>query len=201
MIVANTVKQLAHDRRSARLIELAIRLSVFALLIYLSFVLIAPFLTIAIWSTVITVALYPLYCRIVHLFRGRRQIAAIVLTLLSFLVVIGPATWLILGLLDGIQTLYSQLALSGSLVPQPRESVRNWPLVGDRIFQIWSLAADNLRAAMEAVGPQLKQMASSLLQIAAGAGVGALKFFVALAVAGFLYAPAPTIVDFHQFGC
>jgi predicted PurR-regulated permease PerM len=43
-------------------IEVTIRLAVLGLLLYLSFTLIQPFITIAIWSVVLTVALYPLFC-------------------------------------------------------------------------------------------------------------------------------------------
>lgn len=195
VVVPRSSQERSRDRSSARLIELAIRLSVLALLLYLSITLIAPFLTIAIWSTVITVALYPLYCRIVDFFGGRRRLAAVVLTIVSFLVVMGPATWLILGLVDGVKTLYGRIELSELLVPQPREAVRHWPLIGEQIFQLWNLAANNLRAALETLAPHLKQMGSSLLQVVADAGVGALKFFAAIVVAGFLYAPAPAIVE------
>ncbi len=72
---------------SARIFELAIRLSVLGLLVYLCFTLISPFLTVAIWSAVIAVALHPLYSRIVDLLNGRRKIAAVLLTLLTYLVV------------------------------------------------------------------------------------------------------------------
>jgi predicted PurR-regulated permease PerM len=143
---------------------------------------------------VITVALYPLYDRMVHLLGGRRRLAALVLTIISLLVVIGPASWLILGLIDGIKTLYSRLELLGSFVPQPNEAIKSWPLIGEQLFQMWSLAASNLTAAFEAVAPHLKEVGTGLLKIVADAGLGALKFFAAIIVAGFLYAPAPAIV-------
>jgi predicted PurR-regulated permease PerM len=45
------------------------------------------------------------------------------------------------------------------------------------------------------IAPQLKPLASTLLQIAAGAGTGTIKFFIAIVVAGFLFSPAPTLVN------
>jgi hypothetical protein len=47
------------DRLTATWVELAIRLGVLGLLLFFSFTLIRPFITIAIWSVVLTVALYP----------------------------------------------------------------------------------------------------------------------------------------------
>ena len=80
------------DQLAATWIELAIRLGMLALLLYLSFILVSPFITIAIWSVVLTVALYPLYDRMVPWLGGRRGLAAALLTVISLLVVIGPAT-------------------------------------------------------------------------------------------------------------
>jgi predicted PurR-regulated permease PerM len=129
-------------------IEVTIRLAVLGLLLYLSFTLIQPFITIAIWSIVLTVALYPVYDWMVRHLGGRRRLAAVLLTLISLLVIIGPATWLALG----------------------------------------------------RVAPHLRPVGSALLQIAAEAGTGTIKFFIAIFVAGFLFSPAPSLVEtMHRF--
>jgi predicted PurR-regulated permease PerM len=182
------------EQATARWIELVIRLSVLALLLYLSLTLIRPFLTIVIWSVVLVVALYPLYERTVGWLGGRRRLSAILLTLVSLLIVIGPATWLLLSLLDTIGTLANRLDLSHPVLPQPYESVRAWPVIGEQAYQFWLLASSNLSAALAKIAPHLKPVGSSLLNLATEAGTGALKFLIAIVVAGFLYPPAPTLV-------
>jgi hypothetical protein len=72
------------------------------------------------------------------------------------------------------------------------------PFVGHRqwdISKFWDLASTKFRAAFAKIAPQLKPFASILPQIAAGAGTGAVKFFVAIVVAGFLFSPAPMLVN------
>ena len=91
------------DQLTATWIELTIRLGVLGLLLYWSFTLVRPFISIAIWSVVLTVALYPLYDWIVRQLGGRRRLAAVLLTILSLVMVIGPATWLVLGLIDSLR--------------------------------------------------------------------------------------------------
>jgi predicted PurR-regulated permease PerM len=81
---------------------LAIRLGVLALLLYWSLVLVRPFISIVIWSVVLTVALYPLFEWTSFYLGGRPRIAAALITILSLLIVIGPATWLALGLVDSL---------------------------------------------------------------------------------------------------
>ena len=97
------------DQLTATWVELSIRIGVLALLLYWTFTLVRPFVTIAIWSAVLTVALYPVYDWMVGQLGGRRRLAAVLLTFLSLLIVIGPTTWLVLGLVDGVQTMSERL--------------------------------------------------------------------------------------------
>jgi predicted PurR-regulated permease PerM len=176
-------------------VELAIRLGVLSLILYLSFTLVHPFIGVAIWSVVLTVALYPMYDWMVEHLGGRRRLAAILLTILSLLIVIGPATWLALGLIDSLRTLSEHLDLSVLSLPPPPDTVKNWPIIGNPTYQFWDLASTNFQAAFAKVAPQLKPVGSTLLQIAADAGTGAIKFVIAVVVAGFLFSPAPSLVN------
>lgn len=185
----------AQDRLTATWIELAIRLAVLGLLFYFAFILVNPFLTIAIWAVVLAVALYPAYERMTGWLGGRRRLAAAVLTILGLLVLFGPATWLALSLIEGVSSLSQRFDLAQFTVPSPPAMVKDWPLIGQPIYQFWELASTNLQAAVTKVAPQLRPVGSSLLAIAAGAGTGALQFVIGLIVAGFLFAPAPALVD------
>jgi predicted PurR-regulated permease PerM len=185
----------SRDQLTATWVELTVRLGVLGLLLYLSFTLVRPFITIAIWSVVLTVALYPMYDWMVGRLGGRRRLAAVLLTIFNLLIVIGPATWLTLGLIDSLRTLSDELNLSALTLPPPPAAVKDWPLVGDSIYQFWNLASTNFQAAFAKIAPQLKPLGGILLQIAEGAGIGAIKFFVAIFVAGFLFSPAPSLVD------
>ena len=183
------------DQLTATWVELSIRIGVLALLLYWTFTLVRPFVTIAIWSAVLTVALYPVYDWTVGQLGGRRRLAAVLLTLLSLLIVIGPTTWLVLGLVDGVQSLSERLDPSALTLPQPPATIKSWPLVGEPIYQFWDLASKNLGAALGMVVPQLKPLGSAMLLIAADAGGGMIKFFLAIIVAGFLFSPAPALLD------
>ena len=64
------------DLRTASIVELAIRIGALGLLLYFALMLIWPFITVAIWSVVIAVALYPAYERLAHWLGVRRRLAA-----------------------------------------------------------------------------------------------------------------------------
>ena len=107
----------ARDRLTANSIELIIRVGVLALLLYWSFILIRPFITIAIWSVVLTVALYPVYEYLVDKIGGRRGLAAILLTIVNLLVVIGPVVWLAISLAETFGMLSERFDLAALALP------------------------------------------------------------------------------------
>lgn len=180
---------------TAEFVELAIRLGALGLLLYWSLIFLSPFISIAIWSVVLTVALYPVFEWMTLRLGGRRRLAAFLITIFSLLIVIGPATWLAIDLIESVRFVAERLDLSTLSFPPPSDSVKSWPLIGDQVYEFWDLASTNLSAALAKIVPQLKPLGGSLLYIAAGAGIGTLKFFASIIVAGFLFSPAPSLVD------
>jgi predicted PurR-regulated permease PerM len=188
-------KDSSRSDQTTTFIELVIRLAVLALLLYWSFVLVEPFVSIVIWSAVLAVALYPVFEWISFQLGGRRKLAATLTTILSLLVVIGPATWLALGLIDSLRAISDKIDPSVLTIPPPSESVKDWPLIGEPIYQFWELASTNFSEALAKIIPQLKPLGSSLLRVGADTGFGIIKFLVSIIIAGFLFSPAPAIVD------
>lgn len=185
----------SRDEFTTPIVDLVIRLAALAALLYFALVLIRPFISIVVWSSVLTVALYPTFDWIARRLGGRRRLAAILITVLSLLIVVGPATWLALDLVQSLQVISRQLTLSSMSLPPPMESVKEWPLIGDRLYQLWYLASTNLSAAFSQVAPQLKPLGGSLLRIAAITGVGVLKFLASIVVAGFLLPLGPSLAN------
>jgi predicted PurR-regulated permease PerM len=174
-------------------VEMAIHLGFIGFLAYWTYVLVHPFLPIIVWSVVLTVALYPIFDWLTVVLRGRRGLAAALITVLGLLVVIGPVTWLGLGLIDGLKTLIEQLD-SGKLIPPPSETIKDWPLVGQQLYDYWTLASTNVRSALTHLLPQLQPLGALLLVAVSSASTGLLKFLVSVIIAGFLFSPGPLLV-------
>jgi predicted PurR-regulated permease PerM len=185
----------ADDRRYDQLIDLTIRIAILGFLVYWVFVLLRPFLAIALWSIVLAVALYPVFEWLTKCLGGRPRPAALLLTAVGLLVTIGPVTWLGLGLIENGRVLYAGIASGELTLPAPRESVKEWPLVGEQVYALWALAAGNLKAALIKVVPELKPFGAALLGAAGSVGLSALGFTASVLVAGFLLGPAPSLVS------
>jgi len=175
-------------------IQLAIRLGLLALLIIWTFILIRPFVPILAWSAVLAVAFYPFFRWLARFLGGRPKTAAAILTVINLGIVIGPATWLGLSAVEGVRELAGELGSGDLVVPSPPLQIKDWPLVGPKLYEFWNHASDNIRAVLREVAPYLKPLAGTMLALAGNAGVGTLKFLLSVAVAGFLFPYGPQLV-------
>jgi len=182
------------DQFTGPFIETAIRLGALALLLYWTLILVRPFISIVIWSVVLSVALYPVFLWTSHFLGGRRRLAAFLVTVLTLLIVIGPATWLALGLIDSLRLISERLDFSSLAIPPPSQSVKEWPLIGEKLYDLWNQASTNLAAALSPLVPRIKPIVRSMLGMAGSVSFGALKFLIAVILAGFLLPTGPGFV-------
>src|SRR5215472_7085150 len=175
-------------------IDVAILIGLLGLLAYWSLKVIGPFLTVALWSAILTVALYPLFDWLARQL-GSRRLAAALITLLCLMVVIGPVTWLGFGLIGGAEMLIAKLDTELPSIPLPAESVKAWPVIGEQVHRLWTTAATDMKAILIQVAPKLKPLGGKLLDIAGSVVFGLLEFIAAIIIAGFLFSPGPSLVD------
>jgi predicted PurR-regulated permease PerM len=178
----------------AVVVDLVVQIACLALVAYWTLILLEPLLSIILWSVILAVLLHPAFDWMVGTLHMRRVLAALVLTALSLVVLIGPATWLGLSLAGTVRTLAERLGSGDIAVPAPPEGVKGWPVLGEQLFDLWFLASTNLGAAFTQIGPQLKPLGTALLGYAGSAGISMLKFMAAVAISGFLLLPGPSMV-------
>src|SRR3954447_26913435 len=189
-----SVKTLRQIFSGDEIIQLLIRLGLLGLLLVWALLLVRPFIPILAWSVVLAAALNPVFRRLSDILGGRPKLAATILTLVNLAVVIGPATWLGIGAVDGITDLAAQMTAGELHVPAPPQLLKEGAVVGPLPFDLWDQATTNLRSLLRPVLPYLKPFASTLLGFAGNAGVGTVKFLLSVAVAGVLFPYGPQLV-------
>ncbi|MDH3838686.1 MAG: AI-2E family transporter [Desulfobacteraceae bacterium] len=187
----NSSNQPSNDKLFvARALEATIHIGLVLLLLFWCFKIGQPFIQIIIWGIIIAVAIHPIYDRLKSALGGRGRLAATLITLLALIVLLVPTYMLSGSLIDTAQEISAKLDKGTLSVPPPSESVRSWPVIGEPLHKFWSLASNNLGAALSKMTPHLKKFGIPLLSAAAGAGVGILKFVVSIIIAGVLLANA-----------
>src|SRR5271165_4533984 len=171
------------------------RLSLLGLLAYWSFVIVRPFLTIILWSLILTVSMYPAFNWVARHIGGRRKLAAALVTLLSLAVFTGPLIWLGSSMMEGLGILSERINAGTFTIPPPPDEIKTWPLVGERAHHIWTLASANLKSALSEALPYLDPLKSFARKMAQSAAIGIPMFLVSLIASGFLFPAAPKLLE------
>jgi predicted PurR-regulated permease PerM len=194
-VIESDPKSLRSGWTDAAIINVAIRIGVLAVLCYWSLAIIRPLLATIIWAVVLAVALYPAFDWLAAVLGGRRRLAALVLTVACLLIVLGPVAWCLLKIIESLQAFNLRLQVGDLAFPSPIVRVKSWPLIGDKLYELWALAATNFREAFAKVAPQLRPLGTGLLSAAGSASAGILTFLASVVIAGFFFVPGPSLVN------
>ena len=168
----------------ARTMDAAIRISLLALLVLWCFQIVRPFIMPVLWGAIMAVAIYPLFVKAYTAFGGRHKLTATLITLLALTILIVPTVILSGSLVESSKSLAEQVESGTLVVPPPSDTVKDWPLIGEKLHGAWSLASYNLEGALKKFKPQVEAVSKWLLSAAAGVGAGILMFVVSIIIAG-----------------
>ena len=125
-------------------VEQIAQLAAVALLVAGCLLVLRPFVTAMLSAAIVCFTTWPIYQRLVAGLRGRRTVAALIMTLLLILVIILPLAFIAFTLADAVGPLIEWLR--GMLVhglPMLPEWVRAIPLAGDSLDVWWREVASN----------------------------------------------------------
>ena len=171
-------------------IEAAVRLGLLLLLAALCFQIVTPFIMPVLWGVIIAVAIYPLFTKLKSALGDRNKLAATVYTLITLASLITPTVMISNSIID-TSSIISERYEAGKLkIPPPNDSVKEWPLIGEKTYAVWSQSADNLEATLIKYKAETKKVANALFSAAAGAAGTILQFILSIIISGILVANA-----------
>lgn len=175
-------------------IEIAVNLALISIIVVWCFNIIKPFISIIIWAAVIAISMWKPFLKMQSMLGGNKKLALALFTILGLAIVIVPA-WMFVGSIVDSSTQITQSLETGDFkVEPPNESVKKWPLVGNKVYASWSHAATNFEGWLEANAETVKAVVSGTAKRLAGIGIGALQFIVSTLIAAAFLASADTIV-------
>jgi len=170
------------------LMDVLIRAGLVVALALMCYGVFAPFLTLIAWSVILAVTLYPMHQSLARRLGDRQGLAATLVVLAGIVLLLAPTVVLMSSFGDTVRNLVHDVQNNTLQVPPPRENVAQWPLVGGRVFAIWSQAHSDLPALVQSMQPKLGELARKALTVVAGIGSALLLLLAALIVAGIVMA-------------
>ena len=187
----NTPPQLDQEleqRLASPLLEVLIRAGLILGLAMLCYRVFSPFLTLMVWALILAVTLYPLHQYLAGKIGGRQGLAATLLVVVGFLLIVTPTALLMSSLGDSVRHLINGVQNNSLQIPAPRPGVEEWPIVGQRIHDVWSKAHTDLPALVQSMQPKIGELAKTALGFVASIGGALLQFMASFIIAGIIMA-------------
>ena len=128
-------------------IDTFIKIVLLSILIIASFSIAKPFIMLIIWSIIVAVALYPIYQKITGKFTGKKKSMVSSLFIIALLaLIIVPATNMTQSIIGSTKEIYHNFEQGSLEIPPPNTSVKDWPFVGEKIFNAWSNANSDMES-------------------------------------------------------
>ena len=174
-------------------IDLAIRIALIAGVVWLSLALLRPIMPLLVWAVILAVAVHPVFAALRRRLRLPRGLAATLVSLVLLVLLFVPVVMLAVSAVDTLEGYAGFLAEGGHLLPAPSESIREWPLIGQRLYDLWTHANEDIRPLLTGHVAQIASVGRSIGGIAAGVTLEILQFAAAIIVAGVLLVYAETL--------
>lgn len=180
---SNNNDSVQDDAFTRRGIDLTVKLGALIIVAFLCFKILGPFILPMAWGGIFAVALYPLFIKFSLLLGARDKLAAIIIVIISIALVIIPAVKFTASAVDSAQKVSVQIKAGTLDIPDPNEKVKNWPVIGQDLYDLWAEASSNLEDFARKHSDRIKSISSTLFSTAANVGGVFLQFILAVIIA------------------
>jgi predicted PurR-regulated permease PerM len=175
-------------RISSRLLDVLIRAGLVAVLAVLCYTVFAPFLTLMAWAVILAITIYPLQQSLARKIGGKQGLAATIVVLVGCVLIVAPTAVLMDSFGSSVQDFVGSVKDNTLEISAPRESVREWPIVGKKVYDFWSRAHSDLPGLVQSLQPKIGELARKALSIVASIGLALLQFLASFIIAGIVMA-------------
>lgn len=167
--------------------DIYIRIVALSILLVACFYIVQPFLLLILWSILVAVALYPIYEKLIKLFKGKKKglVTSLFIVILLAIIVV-PTINLTTSVVASSQEFYHNFEDGNIKVPPPPESIKEWPFVGEKIYGIWSLANRNIENFITTYNEPLTKALTTVFSSFTGLMGSVLLALFSLIVAGVI---------------
>lgn len=169
---------------SKQIFNLAIQFLALGLLLTWCFKILLPFVSLVVWGVVLAVALYPLHQKLKKALNQKGTLAAVIITLVLLALILVPAIWLGSTTAREVKEFSANYAAGTLNIPKPTPGVKDWPLVGNKIYDIWSKSSTGVGDLAVQYPQQVKAVLGTGLGLLASTSKGVLLLAASIIIAG-----------------
>jgi predicted PurR-regulated permease PerM len=104
------------------------------------------------------------------------------------LLIVAPTTVLVSSIGDSVRNVINGVRENTLQIPPPAPAVAEWPVVGKKVYGVWSQAHANLPALVQSMQPKIGDLSKKALRMVASIGGSIVMFLFSFIIAGILMA-------------
>ena len=166
--------------------DTTIRLFLMLLIIAWCLMIMYPFVSIILWSLILVLAMYPAHKKLSGKMGGKPRLASVIIILAILVVVVVPTWLLISSLVDEFKVLKASYDSGALTIPRPSEKIKEWPLIGNTLYDTWVSASGNISQFLMKYKDQLIQYGTVAAKGVFSAISGIIQILISLVIAGIL---------------
>lgn len=179
--------------------DITIRLFVLLLIVAWCLMIMYPFTSIILWSLIIAMAIFPLHTSLSKKLGGKPKLASFLIVLAILAIFMVPVGLMISSLVDEVKELKEIYDKEGFTLPAPPLKVKEWPIIGERLFDFWQNASYSLGQTMLKYKEQLTEIGGRLARGIMGAAGDLVKILLSVIIAGILLINGKTAESLRKF--
>jgi predicted PurR-regulated permease PerM len=179
--------------------DITIRLFILILIVAWCLMIMLPFVSIILWSMILALAMFPLHGMLAKKMGGRPKLASFIIIFSILVIIILPTGLLIGSLVEEVKGLKESYDNGTLTIPPPTEKVKEWPIIGEKLYDTWQSASGNLGQFVLKYKDQLVEVGSKIGKGILSAAGGVIQIVVALFIAGILLAIGGTGDEIRKF--
>lgn len=163
-----------------------IRLLIVLLIIALCLMILYPFGSILMWSMILAMAMHPFHAKLTKKLGGKPKLASTIIVVSALAIIFIPSWFIIDSMVEEVKTVKINLSENGLKIPAPKENVKEWPLVGERVYDFWKSASENIEQTLDKYQEQLTDLGQQVVKGALGTISALIQILVSFIIAAVL---------------
>lgn len=148
--------------------------------------LLMPFFMPILWAAILSVAFYPLFHFLQRILKGRKTLAAVIITITIIAVLLLPVIYALKAAASNFLELKTEFEAGTLKVAPPGPSIKEWPVVGKPLYEFLHSASTDLQQSVIKYETQIKEFSTKIMGSIVSSGMAFLQFILSVIIAGVL---------------
>ncbi len=166
--------------------DTTIRMFIIFLIVGWCLAIMYPFVSIILWSLILALAMLPLHRSLSKKMGERPKLASFIIVFSILVIIILPISLLIGSLIDEVKVLKASFDSGTLTIPPPTEKVKDWPIIGEKLYDAWQSASVSLEQTVMKYQDQLIETGTQVAKGILSAAGGVVQIIISLIIAGVL---------------